>query len=420
MTKGRDAVEKKGAGGLFTCFFILLVLSIPAYFLSPANFELMDLPEFYTPAKMILSGHGSSIYDVPSLKAAEKALFPWMKAESIVLYLPPFAVPWLVPSGFVPEAAIGPVWWLSLLISTVGALALLRNCFGLSERALLWTGTILSAFGPEWESIKHGQLAPFLLLSLSLAIWALKRDHPRLCAGAFSFLLLKPHLLLPFLAYLTGARRYRPILYLALPAALLIGLSLLMVGPAGYKDYQALMSYSFVHRQWMAPEAGPTIRGQLLRFLGDQDALVLNVSSTVSALTLVALFAAGRRLSASEQWLEKGVIMSVPLALVTALHCHNYDLLLLLPPFIALTGSTFIQKLPRLALLSLILPGTIFMMPFYNKIHYEYLLTGGKLNPFFLVLAGFCIFTLALSLRLTPSEKQKVDTSSSKKGERTA
>lgn len=404
MSNTEAGVSKARPGRLFSYTFILIVLAIPAYLLSPANFELMDLPEFYTPPRMILSGQGSSIYNVQVLKAAEKSFFPWMKAESVVLYLPPFAVPWLLPAGFVPLAAIGPVWWLALLASVVGSLALLKNCFQLSDRAVLWTGTLLSAFGPQWESMKHGQLAPFLLLSLCAVIWSLKHDRAKLAALALSFLLIKPHLLIPLLAYLAGGGRFRPVLYLAVPAGILLLLSFFMVGPAGYSQYSALMSYSLAHREWMVPEVGPTLRGQLLRFAPACDALVMTVSSAVFLLTCCALFLLGRRFRQRADWLDLGIMVAMPLALVTSLHCHNYDLLLLLPSLAAFARSGLIGNLPRWLSYCLLACGGIFFMPFYNKIHYEYLLAGGVINPFFLILSGFAILLATLAIRTPPSQ----------------
>jgi hypothetical protein len=385
---------------LLVLVFVFAVLALPAFFLSPPEL-LLDLPEFYTAPRLVFEHKGDRIYDIQSFREAEAALFPGRQEE--VLYIAPCGLPWLSPLALIPLANIKLIWWLALISSSAAAVVLLCSGFGLPQRATIWMAAFVAALGPQWETIKHGQLSAFLTLALAVFIVAMKNKRPVLAGAALSLFTLKPPLLLPLLSFLAGAGIYSPFLC-ALPFALaLTAISLPMVGIAGYQQYRNLLSYSLTHRNWMAPEAGPTIRGQLLRLFPQADIAVAITATVILLFGLVLLFWLGRRLRRSNLKLQLAFIL-MPLGMLIQPHCHGYDLLILLPSLAAVISVilaegewTWRWSLPL---------AIFFVMPFYNLLQYNYLLAGGIINPFVIALVAMAAESVLFCLR----KKQTADT----------
>ncbi|HEY9793503.1 MAG TPA: hypothetical protein V6D22_24095, partial [Candidatus Obscuribacterales bacterium] len=93
----------------------------------------------------------------------------------------------------------------------------------------------------------------------------------------------------------------------------------------------------------------------------------------------------------------------LPLGLLTSLHCHDYDLLLLLPGMASLTRTVFWRKLSDWTKGAFMIGIAAFVLPFYNDIHYGFLLHGGTINPHFLLLLGFS-FAMIISAWNTPHD----------------
>ncbi len=379
--------------------FTFLCLALPAIVLAPPPPQLlvMDLPEFYTAARMMASGLGSKIYNANLLMNAEQAIFG--ANHGVVLYIPPLSSWLLLPLAYLPLSAAAPVWLAFLLLAVVASVLLLSKSMCLSSRQITWTTVILCLSGPEWESLRHGQLSPVLLLSLSAASFLLKEERVFLAACFLSLLLLKPQIMLPVAVILFAAGRFRLLAYLSTMVGAYGLVSWLVVGQEGYASYSALMKYSLDHRQWMVPEACPTIRGQLLRFMPTSDQLVvfLSTGALLVALALVFLLVFFK-LRRRSDWFELGLLGGLPLSLFASLHTHNYDLLVLLPAFL---------KLQQLNCLSLKTPATwlllaataAFMLPLYTFLHYGFVLHGSLINPLFIAMAILAIVCFVVAWR---------------------
>ena len=375
-------------------FIALILFLVPIAMLSGPNL-LIDLPEFYTPAQMILHGQGAQIYQPDILLPAEKLLFP---GGGPVLYVPPLGLPWLLPFGLIPLSIIRVFWWTTLIACVGASLLILQRTFKFAPRALVWFGFYVSVFGAEWEVIKHGQIAPFLLLGISLAALSFRLKKDSLAGFCLSILFLKPQYLFPTAAFLIGARRYKIVLPMVLVAALFLLISWFAIGSEGFNSYSLLMSSSLQNRHYMAPEWGPTIRGQLLLLFPSADQPVLVCASIVLILTCGALFLLGRRFGRSPQWLENWLIISFPLGIVTSLHCHNYDLILLIPAFAAILSKGNFKKLPLAARVVIPLWAVLFIVPIYPKIQYDFLLERIIVwNPFFFSMLALSAAMLSIA-----------------------
>ena len=79
----------------------------------------------------------------------------------------------------------------------------------------------------------------------------------------------------------------------------------------------------------------------------------------------------------------------VPLGLVSCLYFFDYDFVLLLPTMIVLMQEKMQGRIPPVFLLGGMLLGMAFFVPFSMFIHYNYLLLGGLINPFCIIMLIF-------------------------------
>lgn len=333
--------------------------------------RLNDFPEYYAAAKMIKDGRGADIYKLDELFKVQHECFPSMEGRGIAFYIPPFAVPLLFPLAFLPPLQSYWLFMSGSLGCLFAAVFALKKNFDLSTNATLWMLTGLCASAPLFESLKIAQLAPFLFAGFSffLLLSASKKD---LISGiCLSSLLLKPQELLPISIYVLFSARFKIIATLIATYIVLAILSVSMLGLEGYSNYAALLKDSTSNTQFMQPELSATIRGQLLRIPGISNGLAnwISLFSLFSVSLLIAItaircqrdhtlpstqgslrtswfkqltnwFTGGSKRSPEQKStrpFEKGLLLlSLPLGLLSALHCHDYDLLLLLPWVIAL------------------------------------------------------------------------------------
>jgi hypothetical protein len=79
------------------------------------------------------------------------------------------------------------------------------------------------------------------------------------------------------------------------------------------------------------------------------------------------------------------------------MHCHDYDLLLLIPSLVAMTQLKSLplgRYMPWIAAVA----AATFLQPFYADIHYGYLLKANpQLNPHFFALLVFALYTAWLA-----------------------
>lgn len=357
--------------------------------------RINDLPEFYAAAKLLVGGQGHLSYDPAALGRVEQSFFPQMEQRIVPLYVAPPALAWLLPLSWMP-ANLAPIIWVWILaLAGLSAMLFLPRIFKITLTQSIWLLAVVLIAGPTFEALRIGQLSTILLLSLVLSLFFLQRKRPLLSALCMSVLCLKPQELAPLLAFLAGAKRWQPLIYLLLILLVLFAMSWWLIGQAGYQQYGALLTWSVKHPQYMQPELCPTLRGQLLRFWPNWPTQVTSIALLVELCGLGLNYYVGRRLALDAAWLEKGIAVCMPLGLVTSLHCHDYDLLLLVPSLTVLSCGIFTGCISSRASRLCVLAMSAFLMPFYTIIHFQWLLNGEVINPLFwilLVLSGVLVY----------------------------
>jgi hypothetical protein len=146
----------------------------------------------------------------------------------------------------------------------------------------------------------------------------------------------------------------------------------------------------------MRDEIGPNYRGQLLRLFPHSSHTIALVSFALMLLTLFMIFMTMRRFSKSTHWLEVGTLVSMPLRLLSCVHCLPYDLILLTPSIVALLKYRSKLEVHSWLIFSLPIFAVFFFFPIYSKINGLYVKNGGVVNPFFICLLIFAISVFVL------------------------
>lgn len=378
-------------------FAVLSALWLGYFLVLPFNGGASDFPQYYAPANLIVSGHGAQAYDVETFSRVQHQCFPTMgERAGVPTYLPPPSLVWFIGLGFLPGQVADIVWRIVQFGCVVASILLLRNAFSLKKKALLWLVAVFCLSGPAFAAIKIEQVTMLILCALCVAIWALRKDKSWIAAVALSFFMMKPQEGIPFLVYLLGARRYKVVVYTACILAGMTILAFLLIGPQGFSDYLHLGGSAVEQSPLMQSELGPTVRGQLLRLMPESKAAIAVVSGLVSLCSLLFMFLSGRRFASHRAWLQAGLLISIPLGLVTCYHMHSYELVLLTPTVVAILAGPLQHAIPPVALLAGYLVFALFMVPFYIYIHWDYLINAHwVLNPHFfglLIIAGATAF----------------------------
>jgi hypothetical protein len=384
--------------------------------------KVSDFPEYFGSMQMVCTGRGADIYRPKALFATQAKLFPTLGERGIAFYIPPFAIPLLAPLGLLPASPAFLSYQLAQIGAIIAGIILLAKYFQLDCAGTVWLAAVTCATAPMFESLKISQLAPFLFLAFAVFLMLMRQKKDFAAGLSLSVLLLKPQELLPLAIFLLFSRRFKIVGSLAGAFLLLTALSFVFIGHTGYANYFELLKDSASHTQYMQPELSATLRGQLLRLPGVSNAAANIVSSALLALTLLSIAWSGFRVGKSLDQREEArrtepiidekenllkearseqifLLLALPLGLVSALHCHDYDLMLLAPWALTCLLSAATDKVSRVAQILSVLLLFALMVPIYIPIHYQWLMDHhGIINPIF-ILFGAASVASALSAK---------------------
>jgi Glycosyltransferase family 87 len=365
---------------------------------SLGNFgHVNDLPQYYAAGRMVLLGQGAHVYDTAALFALEKELFPTLE-RGVALFLPPPAVPLLVPVALIP-LAVAPALWTIILAAALGlALWNIIRWQKLDRHASLWLIGLVAMSGPAVEALRLGQLSPLMLLAL-VCFARLSERRPLAAGAVLNVLIFKPQQLFPLLIFTGAGAGRKQFAAAAAGGLLLFAIAGIVLGNSGISEYLHLVSNP-ESLQLMQPELTPTVRGQFMRVWGTHAAGANLAAVAALFLSTVAVAVLGWRHRQRQGWMPICLAAAVPLGLVTSLHCHDYDLLLMIPGLVALVRSQLWNNVHTGVKLAIMLGLAAFLLPFYNDIHYGYLLKGGVVNLHFLLLLAFSIFMCRKALTI--------------------
>jgi alpha-1,2-mannosyltransferase len=288
-----------------------------------------DYIAFHAAGRLVLSGRAAELYDHSAVSQLQQALLGGR--------IPNFHDAYRNPPFF--AALFAPLAGLDLLHGFAVYSLVGLACLGLAIWLLVqelpwlrprWRGLVVLvlAFPPVYFGLIDGENAVFSLLLYVLIYRALARGNAH-AAGVWAALgLFKPQLFFVFPLIFLATRRWRALAWYAAVAAVLLGASLALVGPAGMAAWLRIL---------VEPETGnATVNGWRMASLKSFfDALL--PGQTLLSLSLYAASALGFLVVLLRVWSLP--VRSLPLlwaltSLVAVLvdpHLVDYDLTVLVP-----------------------------------------------------------------------------------------
>jgi len=178
---------------------IIVLLLVCLYFISRKInvFPLHDFLEYWTAGKINLNG--GNPYSPTELFALQKQL-GWQQPYPLMMFIPPWLLPLLMPFSIIPYAFSRLIWFLFELFVLFIAADTLWSVYG-GEPKFRWLAwVVVLAFGPTLQTLKVGQVTPFMTLGLAGFLFFFDKERPLWAGVAASMTMFKPHLLYLYLA----------------------------------------------------------------------------------------------------------------------------------------------------------------------------------------------------------------------------
>lgn len=386
----------------------LIIIALPQIALWPGNvMSVSDFAEYYASAVDFLSGNAALTYNVQHSTALQHSLFPEMKDRFVPFPYLPVCLYLFAPLGWLEPLPALFAWTATLILFSFLAFTLLKATFDLPRKWVLRSLAVFCCLGPLWESVRIGKPTPFLLAGYLGCMYFLTNKRFALAAISLVLLFLKPDLALVVLMWLAGGVRLRVLALFALACSLIFSASLFYPGFHAYLEWLNLARQAADNDHWMGFAAQPNLRSQLMRIPFLTFAQTKVISTMGLAFLQMALCFVAFKLRNHRSFIEVGLLLCLPFSLFFSLHCHNYDLLLLLPSmFCYVTICRRLGASPReyWALAVVVLP---LVMPFYNWLHYYWLLKGGAINFVFVSLLVYLVLIVRLALKVVREEAGK-------------
>lgn len=377
-----------------TAMTLMLVVSTYKYFDS-----VSDLPEYVVAGHLLMEGRGSKLYDGQTVISERKMLFPTLRDRpGLSVMSPPPAFPLFLPFAFLPVDMVKLLWSPILAGAACVSIVLLRNSYNLSNRATAWLWAVTFFLAPLFEAFKLGQISTLLMMAITSSIFLFKKNRDFSAGAVLALFVLKPQELVTFMFFLIGAGRWRAISGFATALGALAIVSAIVVGLGPYADFFIFTRSLKALNNAMQPEITATVRGQLMRLNLNYD-LVQAISLSLLLAAAVFSFWWGRRQKDKAGWLESGLAVTLPLGLTTAMLCHFYDLILMVPAGIALIKSSLTRVIPGFFNAIGMLMIVALMLPVAIPVHYRLVLGDALLNPYALMMIATSIGLVFFAVR---------------------
>ena len=236
--------------------------------IEPAGY---DFVAFYAAARLVATGHASSVADPEALLAMEHAALPQLTILRPDANLPALAVV-MAPLGALPIAVAFGIWTAAGVLALLWTARLLGPLVAPAQRFRLFPFVLLAP--PSLIALVEGQTTPFVLVAVAAAL----RGPPQASGVLLGLVAFRPQLL-PLFAIVALFERRRAFGLIA--TGLVIGVvSLLTLGPDGLRHYPTQLAIAATELRPGELGLIPLVR----RVIGGNDVL-LNLSlAAVAAL----------------------------------------------------------------------------------------------------------------------------------------
>ena len=303
---------------------------------NPLLHGMSDFSVLYSVGRMVLSGHGSQVYNYQALIQAQQQ-FALPGTITLPFVFPPYVLIIFAPLGLLPYV-FAVVLWYALNVGILFSIPfLLRAKLGMSDQQVAFCLIALSFFYPVAVCLGMGQITILTLLLFTLMFLDLDRDYDFRAGCILALALYKPQFVLPPLLALLITRNWRALWGFFVTAVSLFGIS---VGVAGWRTTiafpRAVRAFQNLPGQLGGehPERMPNLRGLLessldSRLPRDQ---VLIIAAIASATFALVLFVAG--LSRRKRISSLGFSLVIVVTMLCSYHGYKHDMALLVLPLL--------------------------------------------------------------------------------------
>jgi glycosyl transferase family 87 len=303
-----------------------------------------DFTALYSAGKIVRQGLGSQLYDSQTQFRAQQEFAAGVSIRQGPLpYIhPPWEALLLVPFTWFSYPAAYLLWNGMNVLILLSLPFLLRHQLPQLEQmsAQLWLFASL-AFYPIFFDFLQGQDILPLLLFLTLAFVALKRDHD-LAAGCWLGLgLFRFHLVLPLVFILLLHRRVKALLGFVSVGFVLAAASIATIGWGAALSYPAFVWHveTVMGHGAIVPIDMPNLRGLLHTFLAVRGSkLVIQLVVAVLSVALLLFASSKWRVAREGTAFDLGFGLAVVITVLVSYHANTYDLSLLFLPILLLTN----------------------------------------------------------------------------------
>jgi hypothetical protein len=362
---------------------VLLGVSDLAATIPPAG----DLAPRLAAARILLSGQGSSLYQLDRQQQFVRLVFDGRYPDYVEPYLsPPFVGLAYIPLAGLPYRTAALAWLLTIAVLVLIALFLLRPFV-----PVRWSALLLAGSWPVVVLLINGQDSPIALLILAagLRLLLVRRDG---WAGAVLALgLYKPQLFLLIPVVLLCQRRFRALTGYASAAGALILLSIWLVGLTGLVDWLHLLTSPVVRDMVLKMSWNQLSLAALARGVLGASPLLPVLTAAFAIIPTILLVAYARSLPVGEASMLHLYGVAIVVGLLVTPYAFVYDGIVLTVPLAlaqpVLLGSPLARRSAALAyvLLWSNLPRYIA----FGGSAYPVAILAGAIAP--LALAGFAL-----------------------------
>jgi hypothetical protein len=182
-------------------------------------------------------------------------------------------------------------------------------------------------------------------------------------------MLLKPHWIVPFLAYLLGCRRFKVLGWVCL-FTLVSGLAaFICFGAETFQNYLP-QAKSLVESPWrFQVQEAVSLTAQIYRFMPHVSyPSIMSFTAPIFCCAVLLLIWLGNRYRDSQDWLERGIACAFPLGIACAVYYSPYDMVFVLPSLIIMLKPSNFVGLPVSSKVSIGIATCLLMNPLYHWI----------------------------------------------------
>jgi hypothetical protein len=321
--------------------FLLACAVVVVAVLYALSHPLHDFLEYWTAAHLLVRHQNP--YSLPEMSQAQKSL-GWTEHDPLMFVSPPWALPLILPLGFLGSYSFAWVLWVVILMSAVAISSfVLMNVYFDDLRIPEVTETTFErclfafTFYPVILCLKFAQTTPFILLGLAGFLYFDLKRRPVAAGVLLSLTLIKPQLLvLVWLAILFRSVQQREWRTLGSVSGVVVSLTAIaaVFDHAAFRNYHELIATPYL-------QINPSgMLGILRRWLNRGDVTATYWMQFVLPVLGVGWFVIYWRKHNHEwNWTEQMPVL-VTASVLTAAYGWIFDQAVLALPIIALAAAT--------------------------------------------------------------------------------